>query len=318
MRRALTAAASAPARPVRGCFLGFLLPGISLWLFLAWASPLQAQPLLCNYCRRVLVGPYMVFEGRNLHDSCYNNHFVSHCGICRAAISGQYLFNSWGDTVCAVHLGEYPTCEYCDRLVAPPLTGQGAHYPDGRDVCGNCEARSVADHDEVNALLDSVKQVLLGYGIQIDRELKLLPIDKLKMLDVNSAIGKEAWGYTDFKQTTTWFGLMKSETIKVYVLSRLPRVMLLGVLAHELMHVWMFTHSPLDMDPALNEGSCEYAAFLVLKGRVDPYVKFYQETQEVNDDPVYGFGFRSVRDYVKRKGVPAWLDYLKQNSKPPW
>ena len=288
------------------------------WLFLTSPPVLRADPLVCNYCRRVITGDYRVYDGRNLHDSCYFNHYVTHCGICQSPISGQYLFNSWGDTVCAVHLGEYPMCEYCDRLAAQPLNGRSVHYNDGRDVCGNCEARAVHTGSEVRALLDTVRQALLVWGIKIDRELELEPIDKTEMLEVNSAIGREAWGYTDFKQTTSFWGLVKSDEIKVYVLSRLPREMLLGVLAHELMHVWQFANAPVAMDPALNEGSCEYAAYLVLRDRSDPYVRYYQEAQQSSDDPLYGGGFRSVRDYVKRVGVPEWLAYLRTHSEPPW
>ena len=163
-----------------------------------------------------------------------------------------------------------------------------------------------------------MKQILAGYGITSDRELELLPIDKTRMLDVNSEIGKEAWAYTDFKQTVSFFGLWKSERIRIYVLSRMPRVILRSVLAHEFMHVWLFTHAPLDMDPVLCEGSCEYAARLVLAGLNDPYVEFLDEAQEESDDLVYGTGFRSVRDYVRRVGVDAWLVYLRSHSTPPW
>jgi hypothetical protein len=290
-------------------------------ILLLWLLPVAvsgADPLLCDYCRRMITGPYLVYDGRNLHEACYYQHYARHCGICSTVISGQYIFNSWGDTVCAVHLGEYPTCEYCDRLVAPQLSGPGAHYKDGRDVCGNCESWAVKDPAEVQALLDTVRQALVTNGILIDRELQLSCIDKRQMLDVNSALGKEAWAYTDFKQRASFFGLWKSESIRIYVLSRLPRVILQAVLAHELMHVWLFAHAPLDMDPTLCEGSCEYAAHLVLRGHRDAYADFLRESQETSDDLVYGVGFRSVRDYVKRVGVPAWLDYLRGHSTPPW
>jgi len=281
-------------------------------------APAWADPLICNFCRRQITGAYLVFDGRNLHEGCYNNHYAQYCGLCRAEISGQYMFNSWGDTVCAVHVGEYPSCEYCDRLVAPQLTGPGVQYDDGRHVCGVCESNAVTEAADVRLLLDSVKQMLAAWGITSDRELELVTIDKTRMLDVNSELGQEAWAYTDFKQTVSFFGLWKSERIRIYVLSRMPRVILRSVLAHEFMHVWLFTHAPLDMDPTLCEGSCEYAGRLVLSGLKDPYVEFLDEAQEKSDDLVYGVGFRSVRDYIRRVGAAAWLDYLRTHSTPPW
>lgn len=289
---------------------------LALWLLLAVGA--VANPLPCSHCRREISGSYLVFEGRNLHETCYYNYYAKHCGLCKNEITGQFLFNSWGDVVCAVHLGEYPSCEYCDRLVAPQLTGAASRYDDGRHVCGQCASRAVADPAGVRVLMDSVKQMLATHGITVDRELELVTIDKHQMLDVNSELGQEAWAYTDFKQRVSWFGLWKSETIRIYVLSKMPRVILRSVLAHELMHVWLFTHAPLDMDPTLCEGSCEYAGRLVLSGLKDPYVDFLNESQETSDDLVYGVGFRSVRDYVQRHGIPIWLDYLRTNSSPPW
>ena len=75
-------------------WVGLLVgPGLTVS---AWADP-----LLCSYCRRPITGSYMVYDGRNLHESCYLSHYAQYCGLCKAEITGQYLFNSWGDTVCA-------------------------------------------------------------------------------------------------------------------------------------------------------------------------------------------------------------------------
>jgi hypothetical protein len=157
-----------------------------------------------------------------------------------------------------------------------------------------------------------------GFVIDIEQKFDLKLINRYEMLRINTTGGREAWGYSELKGKTSLFGLLKEQKIKVYALSGMPRSFLLGVLAHELMHVWLFAHAPLDMDQALCEGSCEYAAYLVLKKRRDPHSRYFLEKQITNKDAVYGDGIRAVTKYVDKVGIYAWLDYLQGHSKPPW
>ena len=299
---------------------------ISLWLLgLCVCAALypavaeaQAEALYCDYCGRELIGQYTVYNNRNLHDSCYYRHFARFCTLCGGIISGQYIFNSWGDVVHAVHIGEYPGCEYCSRLKAERLTGKGTRYRDGREVCGRCLASAVTDVKQANLLLDTVLNILSLHDIEISDEFDLHLVDKHEMVTLNPDAGHEARGYTGLKQHSALFGLVKAQEIKVYALTGMPRAVLKGVLAHELMHVWLFTNAPLDMDDALCEGSCEYASYLTLRGSPDKHAQFYLENQMANEDLVYGGGFRSVRNFVESVGLADWLDYLRTHSQPPW
>jgi hypothetical protein len=287
-------------------------------LLIPIAPEVHAQPLRCDECRQPLVGPYTVYEHKNLHDSCFQRRYAKHCHLCGGMISGQYICNSWGDTVHAVHVGEYPICEFCGRLAAEKLTGKGVRYRDGREICGLCYASAVKDAEHAGAILDTVAAILSGYGIEIDLEFKLKLIDKLEMARITPAVGREAWGSTDLKQRRTLLGLVESRKIKVYALTGMPRVILMGVLAHELMHVWLFTHAPLEMDHVLVEGSCQYATLLVLRDNSDRLAQHYLDTQIGAEDLVYGGGLRSVSRYVQGVGIAAWLSYLRQHEEPPW
>jgi len=106
------------------------LPGLISISLLSCAALLAicgtAAALDCDHCRRELVGQYTVYEGKNLHDRCYYDHYAQYCGICGQAITGQYYHNTWGDVVHAFHIGEFPSCEYCSRLTAEKLTGKGS------------------------------------------------------------------------------------------------------------------------------------------------------------------------------------------------
>ena len=272
----------------------------------------------CAVCGGMLSGEYAIFQDQSMHDSCYYKRFAQYCGICERELLGEYLFNSWGDTVHASHADEFPACDYCNRLKAEQLTGRGIRYHDAREVCGVCYATAVTKMGDAEALLDTVLTRLRLNGIAIDHKFELDLIDRNEMSRLNSEAGREAWGFTNLRQQRQYFGLVKTSKIKVYVLSGMPRDYLVGVLAHELMHVWLFTNSPLENDPALNEGSCEYAAYLALRVRRTQHAEYYLESQLANEDPIYGDGFRSVLSWAQSVGVDGWLTYLRLYKDPPW
>ena len=96
--------------------------------------------------------------------------------------------------------------------------------------------------------------------------------------------------------------------------SGLPRFDFTGALAHELMHVWLFSNAPTDIDPAFREGSCNYAAYLALQKYSDKEALFVIDRMLQDPDPIYGDGFRRVKEFVEEKGIRYWLHYL-QNHK---
>jgi hypothetical protein len=121
-------------------------------------------------------------------------------------------------------------------------------------------------------------------------------------------------GFTDYLVDKTAFGKVNDETIRVYLLYGMPRVQTTGTAAHELMHVWQFRKGRLDQDPAVSEGSCNFASYLVLRKMGGPGAEFVIDGMLKDPDPVYGEGFRRVKAYADDKGIAAWLRLLKQKN----
>jgi hypothetical protein len=272
----------------------------------------------CARCGGVITGHYAVFEGQNIHESCYNSYYRSSCSICKGAIDGAYNYNSWGDTLHTGHATQYPSCDYCGRLKAEQLSGRGVRYPDGRELCDACYGSAVSNMSAAEAVMDTVRNTLRLHGIKIDHTFKLHLVDKTEMSQANAGDGLEALGYTGLEKRSAVFGLVNTSTIDVYVLSGMPRTFLAGVLAHEIMHVWMFTNAPLENDHVMNEGSCEYAAYLALRNRPGRMTQYYLDRQMNSDDRVYGEGYRKVSGYAANVGVKNWLSYLRLYKNPPW
>lgn len=272
----------------------------------------------CGQCGAAIEGRYIELDGRHLHPECYQKYYAQYCGVCGGALNGQFLRNAWGDVYCARHADEYKTCEFCGRLICERLTGGGVRYPDGRHACKRCQASAVNAVGDGRLLIDTVKAVLARHGINAGLDFNFHLIDKSEMARLTSSSDRDSWGYTELKRRPGMFGWFLSDRIDMYLLDGMPRVIFMRVLAHELMHVWLFEHAPLDMNHMLVEGSCEYAAYLALAELDDPLARYDLSTQRDNRDLAYGAGFRSVSTYVGEVGVDRWLTYLKGHEDPPW
>lgn len=79
------------------------------------------------------------------------------------------------------------------------------------------------------------------------------------------------------------------------------------VAAHEAAHEWLNHHAE-HVPAQWNEGFAEYVASLVNSRHGNDA---RNRRMEENSDPVYGDGFRLVRDYARRYGLPALLEKLE-------
>ena len=88
-------------------------------------------------------------------------------------------------------------------------------------------------------------------------------------------------------------------------------------LAHELTHVWQIQRGRLENDPAFNEGSCNYVAYLVLERYDGEVYDFMRDNLIENEDPTYGEGLRRVKKFAEEKGVEEWLARLQTEENLP-
>jgi hypothetical protein len=100
----------------------------------------------------------------------------------------------------------------------------------------------------------------------------------------------------------------------VYLLNGMPRAQMAATAAHELMHVWQFRNSKLRQDPALSEGSCNFASYLVLRRIGGQDADYVIDGMLTDPDSIYGEGFRRVKAFAEKNGMPAWLRLLKAKN----
>lgn len=273
---------------------------------------------LCDACGRPITGPYSDSQGKHYHNDCFSEQIALKCSLCDAILRGEYLQDYWGNSYCKRHDGEAPVCDSCGRFVSEKLTGGGARYNDGRYMCSLCKPESMTDVDDILEIVFEVAEHMRTFGMDVDYngiQINLVGRDKMQTLSGHHSSGLR--GFTDYREDWRVFGKPKNRRMQMYLLYGMPRMEIINTIAHELAHVWQFNRARFKNDREWSEGSCNYAAYLVLAKYPGRKSSFFRTSLARDDDPVYGDGFRRVKTLAEAEGTKSWLRYLSKSADFP-
>ena len=238
------------------------------------------------------------------------------CAVCGKAIEGKYLKDFWGNSSHVGHLRSNPSCDYCGRIISQRSTGGGSTYEDGRQICALCKEEAVEDKDTGLQILYEARDLLEKSGIVLKPFNPAFSILDRKTLKRYTKSGEEQ-GFTHARKKSDGAGRILELKIRVFVLHGLPYFAFLTTAAHELMHAWIHLNGRNDAKKWLKEGSCNMAAYLVLRQKRDLKAEYQIRQMREQKDKVYGKGFRKVHRYVKSRGVKQWLEVLRKRKSLP-
>lgn len=263
--------------------------------------------ILCAYCSKRIEDTYVTADKQFYHGECYQKRFVVVCTVCNKVVLDHYVQDFWGNRVHEAHKDNIPQCDFCERFIAGGFAASATQLPDGRRLCGHCAATSVTTPDKVKDLAGMVSSSLAAHGIKVsldDTTYRLLGKEKMKKMSYDPE--RHALGFTNFEYLNTGDVTYCS----IEVLNGMPELQMAAVLAHEIMHVWLFRGGVRTNGTPWIEGSCEYAAYLLMSDSNTKESQFVVHNFEANQDSIYGDGFRQVKAFVEKHGVAGWLDAL--------
>ncbi len=273
----------------------------------------------CRYCNKPILSNYVKAEGEPYHHDCYLDHVAVRCVFCGIPISDQYYTDPFGNVCCSEHYENAPVCFSCKRFLYGGKDSPHRKYADGRLICGSCLATAVTGLDEAEKILREIKEQLNEAGISISPNVDISLVTLEQLHEVSDEVLPDQLGVAVFEEQRWDNGEVAARDYRIHVLVGLPEYHFRSVIAHELMHVWIFRNGQAEtIDPLLSEGSCNYSAYLILLRDKSEVAGLMRERMLADDDSVYGEGFRKVKEYVERVGTNRWLAYLRDNSRPPW
>ncbi|HEX6791491.1 MAG TPA: LIM domain-containing protein [Candidatus Krumholzibacteria bacterium] len=272
----------------------------------------------CAYCERPITGQYSEYKNKNYHTDCFERHVALRCALCGEIIRGEYLQDFWGNSYCYRHEDDAPVCDSCGRFISDATTGGGVRYDDGRYVCNICRPKSITDIDDILSLVHEVAGQMHEVGMKVDYQgIRIHLVGREEMQKLSGHHSEGLRGFTDYREDFRVFGKSHDRKMDMYLLYGMPRMELVSTIAHELGHVWQFNRGRFRNDRAWNEGSCNYAAYLVLARYPGKESAFFRASLSRDDDDVYGDGFRRVKVLAESEGTKSWLRYLARSTDFP-
>jgi len=272
----------------------------------------------CAHCDKPIEGAYTEYKDRNYHTDCFRDHVALHCDLCDGVIEGEYIIDYWGNAYHMRHKDEAPGCDSCSRFISPDLTGGGVRYDDGRYICNICRPTSVKNIEEILEMIDEVASYLHDIGMDIDyRKMDVHLVGREQMQDLAGRHSNGLRGFTDYSEDWRIFGKARNRKLNMYLLYAMPRMELVSTIAHELTHIYQFNKGRFGNDQAFSEGSCNYAAWLALGNFPGRESSFFRSNMLSDPDPIYGEGFRRVKEYAESAGTDRWLRQLARKGRFP-
>ena len=102
---------------------------------------------------------------------------------------------------------------------------------------------------------------------------------------------------------------------RIYLLSGLPYVECISVLAHEYAHVWL-NERFIEISPMEMEGFCNLISEICLAQDKSKASTLLRENMIQSKDPIYGQGFREMRARLKALGWNQLLAEMLSKSSP--
>ena len=271
--------------------------------------------LRCDYCNEPIDGKYNISDNSNYHPVCYKNNILKKCDVCFRPIEEKYIIDFWDNVYHKSHFNQLPACESCNRIVSKGTTNGGYKINGKRHVCTFCWESVITKNSDIQKIYDEVILKLKNVGIYnlpnkipitlVNTRNDLKRISKIRLGSIQ--------GYTKYEFETLG-GIKVSENFNIYVLSHLHETNFRAVLAHELLHVYLFQNN-LDLPSDYTEGFCNLGSQLIYNDAKNKISELKLNSMFKDKDPIYGKGFIRMNNVLNNKGWEGVLELLKRKSK---
>lgn len=252
----------------------------------------------CAYCRKAIAGPYYSIKGKYYHQECFQNHVDKVCCVCGKPIDyGGYYIDDWGNCAHAKHGGvKTQICYSCGRLVS------GSAKPIGSKavLCGLCAPSSVNTSAQIEDCRSKVLAMFKSFGINgIPED---VPIELKRIESMRGAKGR-------IHCLRSLSG--RSYNFQIEIVFGLPEVHFMGVLAHELLHSWLWLYGREVTDEEC-EGFCNLGCGYVYQKINTEHSRMLLKQMYESEDRIYGEGYRLQKMRFEKLGWAGLLDSLRR------
>ena len=189
---------------------------------------------------------------------------------------------------------------YCDFCGAPLPAGQYERLSDGRERCAACSRETAAKKKiaPVAMLREAMGFLEQKYDISIDQN---IDIEILSSKKLHQKIGEEQIISDGFDARAVGIAVKRNEKKTILIENEAPYFREMGVLVHELTHIWQYDNLNIEAIPdriKILEGHAMYVELEFIKERFGEKRDYIQGASARND--IYGKGYREILELVGR------------------
>ena len=263
----------------------------------------------CNECGDLINGIYNVHESKEYHESCYIEFILPKCDICYQPVEDKYIKDFWGNYYHEYHDRKMPSCDNCNRLISKQLTKGGVSVSGNRFICNLCKPKVVNNKSQLKKNLTRVLRILQKIGIKdLPKRIPVTLVDsKSDLIKMSGHRHGNIQGYTNYEESILANKIIDQD-YHIYILSNLHEEIFNAVLAHELLHVYLFQNQ-IDLKSDIREGFCNLGSNLIYENYSSKLSDYRLKNMNENSDPDYGIGFRKMKSMLDKIG---WKRLLKK------
>ena len=182
------------------------------------------------------------------------------CSICESIIKEEkYFVDIWGNPFHIKHENEGKFCECCSRIISQKITSGGYQLKDGRLICSLCDISIIKPGMEEESLKHVIK-ALYEKGLKglDEKQIEIKTVDKNRM---KKLYGNNA---SNHLKGMTQISINNKKIFSIYILNNIPKIQFEAILAHELMHVWLYKNN-INLEHEKMEAFCNLGSYLIYK-----------------------------------------------------
>jgi len=264
----------------------------------------------CYECGDLINGIYNVHDGKEYHESCYIEFILPKCDICYQPVEDKYIKDFWGNYYHEYHDRKMPSCDNCNRLISKQLTKGGYYVANSnRFVCNLCKPDVIKSKSQLRRNLNDVLKLFNQVGInKLPKNLPITLVDsKNELIKISGNRLGKIQGYTSYEESTL-DGRIIEQNYHIFILSNLHKEVFNSVLAHELLHVYLF-QKRLDLKSDIREGFCNLGSDLIYEHYNSKLSKYRLKNMNESTDSDYGIGYKKMKSILNDIG---WKRLLKK------
>ncbi len=229
--------------------------------------------------------------------------------VCGSPPADRYVVSLHGEATCVRHPTD-GTCALCGR---PRHRGQPgwSRFTATAARCPTCARQAVETQEEARKHIPFLRAEMAKLGIELAQRVRVTLVEPDR---INGDGGGLCLGRT---LQRTWLETSVTDVLGIEIMRGLTTAHFGATVAHEIGHAWLAQRGARDLAPPLEEGVCELFAGAWLKRQESGFAAALRRSALKNPDPVYGAGYRMVRDSVVSHGITAVLDSVCGRGRLP-